>query len=196
MFQTAQYLLYENRKYASPRMKLMRMEEAGEIIRLRRGIYSTDSSVSPYAAASVIYGPSYISFETALAFHGLIPERVECILSATTGKNKKKIYTNRLGTFAYEDVPAGIFPYAIEYMTEGESHYMMAGPEKALCDLLSKRPPLGSKKEIADYITEGLRVEPQDFRALDHHLILTLAEGYHSTNMKYLSKLSKELLHL
>ena len=58
-------------------MKISRMWAAGELIPLRRGLYLSDRSVEPLAYASAIYGPSYVSFESALAWCGLIPEWVE-----------------------------------------------------------------------------------------------------------------------
>ena len=50
---------------------------------LRRGLYLRDSRVNPLALAPAIHGPSYVSFESALAWHGLIPERVEEVVCAT-----------------------------------------------------------------------------------------------------------------
>jgi predicted transcriptional regulator of viral defense system len=61
--------------FASPKSKLTRMIRAGEWIQIRRGLYiSQDDKTSPYLLAPMIYGPSYLSFEFALSYHGLIPE--------------------------------------------------------------------------------------------------------------------------
>lgn len=58
-------------------MKVSRIMAAGELIPLRRGLYLQDRTANPLALAPAIHGPSYVSFESALAWHGLIPERVE-----------------------------------------------------------------------------------------------------------------------
>lgn len=50
-------------------MKISRMLAAGELVALRRGLYLRDRMVDPRALASAIHGPSYVSFETALAWH-------------------------------------------------------------------------------------------------------------------------------
>lgn len=69
--------------YSSPACKLSRMVEKGEIIRLRRGLYETDPGTPPYLVANCICEPSYISFEYALSWHSIIPERVNAVTNAT-----------------------------------------------------------------------------------------------------------------
>jgi len=63
------------RDYASPRSHLSYMSRKGKLTRVRRGLYvpANTSGVSLLTLANKIYGPSYVSFETALAHHGLIP---------------------------------------------------------------------------------------------------------------------------
>lgn len=53
-------------------------------------MYETDSNTPGYLLAGSIYGPSYLSFDFALAYYDLIPERVVNYTSATFGKKKKK----------------------------------------------------------------------------------------------------------
>ena len=71
------------------RGKIARMIHAGQLLRLRRGLYATRSDIHPYCLAASIYGPSYVSFETALSFHGLIPDAVYEIMSATLKRAKE-----------------------------------------------------------------------------------------------------------
>lgn len=49
-------------------MKISRILAAGELMPLRRGLYLSDCTVEPLALAPAIYGPSYVSFESALAW--------------------------------------------------------------------------------------------------------------------------------
>ena len=86
MFRTTSDLLDSLSKYANPDMKIKRMVQKGSLFRLRRGLYATTRNISSYLLAGVIYGPSYISFETALSRYGLIPERVYACTSATFKK--------------------------------------------------------------------------------------------------------------
>ena len=60
--------------------------EAGELIRVKRGIYVLadrlrDHPLHPFSLAQRLLPGSYISGETALSFHGWIPEVVRSILS-------------------------------------------------------------------------------------------------------------------
>lgn len=59
------------------------MVKSGEYIQIVKGFYETDKSTADYLLAGSIYGPSYLSFEFALAFCGLIPEAVYTFTSAT-----------------------------------------------------------------------------------------------------------------
>lgn len=76
------------------------------------GVVSAGSCGQPDFLASAIYGPSYVSFETALAWHGLIPERVEEIVSATL--KRATFFEAKAGRYRYRPVPVRIYPIGIE----------------------------------------------------------------------------------
>ena len=61
-----------------------------EIIPIVKGFYETDSKIPGHYLASIIYGPSYLSFEFALSYYGLIPEAVYHFTSATFNKRRRK----------------------------------------------------------------------------------------------------------
>ena len=61
-----------------------------KLIKIRNGLYETEANTPSYLLAGSIYGPSYISFEYALSYYGLIPERVTTITCATFNKRKEK----------------------------------------------------------------------------------------------------------
>lgn len=79
--------------YLAPDIKIKRMSDSGEIIKLTKNLYETNKSILGYMVANAIYGPSYLSFDYALAYHGLIPEAVYVYTSATYNKKKKKNIT-------------------------------------------------------------------------------------------------------
>ena len=83
-----------------------------------------------YLLAGSIYGPSYIFFEYALGYYGMIPETVPTITSATFEKKKKKKYETGFGIFTYRDVPSEVFLLEIKLVQEGEYFYRIAEPEK------------------------------------------------------------------
>ena len=62
----------------------------GELLQLRRGLYllapqSANKLPHPFVLAQALQTGSYISFETALSFHGWIPESVPVTLSVVPG---------------------------------------------------------------------------------------------------------------
>ena len=71
-------------QFSKPRDKIRRLLASGEIVRIRKGLYAFGAPlqrapISRELLANLIYGPSYISLDYALSYHGLIPERVETV---------------------------------------------------------------------------------------------------------------------
>lgn len=193
MIKTTAMLLDELHDYASPKTKLSRMVRKGECFQITRGLYETDRTVSAHLLAGSIYGPSYISFEYALSYYGLIPEAVYTITSATFEKKKKKKYDTPFGSFTYRDVPSAAFPLFIELRHEGDYWYRMASPEKALCDELYIMRPVQNTKELASLLFEDLRIEEVELRRLNRESIEDLRDKYHATNIKKLCTLLRRL---
>ena len=80
--------------YAKPRDKIRAMLKAGEIIRVKKGLYvfGDGRRRRPWAReflANLIYGPSYISLDYALSHYGFIPERVEVVTSVTAALSRR-----------------------------------------------------------------------------------------------------------
>lgn len=174
--------------YKAKDIKIKRMSDNGEIIKLTKNLYETEKNIPGYLVANAIYSPSYLSFDYALSYYGLIPEAVYVYTSATFKKGKKKEYKNALGTFTYRDVPAHIYPYSIEIFKENEYSYVMATPEKALCDKLYTLKPVKNKKEMFHLLFSDLRVDFDVLKQLNFDVLYTLCDNYKSTNMKYLKK--------
>lgn len=90
MIYTTNQLLEKYSNYRNPRDKIKRLNQQGKIIRLIKGVYVDDKNENPFVLATSVYSPSYISFESALSYHGLIPERVYRVTCATCGRGKKQ----------------------------------------------------------------------------------------------------------
>jgi len=193
MIKTTAMILKDMNHYASPADKLSRMVKSGEYIPIVKGLYETDKSTPGYLLAGSIYGPSYLSFEFALARHGLIPEAVYTFTCATFEKKKKKKYVTPFGTFTYQDIPSGAYSYGLEFMKEGDYFYIIATPEKALCDQLYKTKPVANYKELQNLIFEDLRIEEQELKKLNCKDIAILAKKYGSTNIRKLDGLMRRI---
>lgn len=186
MIKTTTMILNEVDGYSCPADKLTRMVQEGEYIPIVRGLYETDKSTPGYLLAGSVYGPSYLSFEFALGYYGLIPEAVYNFTSATIGKKKKKRYETPFGIFTYRDVPDKVYSYGIRIVQEGEYSFAIASAEKAICDQLYKTSPVANYKELEQLLFENLRIDEEDFVALNSDDILFIADKYHSTNVKKL----------
>ena len=186
-------LLEELSEYGSPKSKLSRMAKSGECFPITKGIYETNPHTPAYLLAGSIYGPSYISFEYALSFYGLIPEAVYTVTSATFEKKKKKKFETAFGTFSYRDVPSKAFPLGIRLVQEGEYFYRIAEPEKALCDQLYTISPVGNTKELFRLLTESLRIEESELKKLDASKVCAYSAAYHTTNIKKLYSLMRRI---
>lgn len=153
-----------------------------------KGIYETNKDTDGYLLSSYIYGPSYLSFEYALSYHNMIPERVVVYTNATFNKRKSKTYKNRFGIFTYKDIPKKAFPYFVRAYERDTYSYFIASPEKALCDLLYKKKPVKSIRELKLLLFEDIRLNKDGFKQLNFEDIVFLSDKYISSNIKHLIK--------
>lgn len=168
----------------------------GLITRVKKGLYTWGESLSiPYSKevlANLIYGPSYVSLEYALSYHGLIPERVEMITSVTT--KRKKEFSTPVGFFSYEHLYPEAFPWGQTLVVvQNNITALMATPEKALLDLISLRIKEDvSASRFEDLLIDDLRIDEEEFSKLDRDKILELAMFYRSISVKNLSQFIKK----
>ena len=179
-------------------MKAKRLERDGEIIRLKKGLYVSSPRVSrvelsPFLLANHIYGPSYVSMHTALRYYGLIPEAVYVVQSMTTGVARD--YENRLGLFRYIHVPADYYNIGVSIQEEAGTSFMIATPEKALCDLMVYTPYLNFRfqTEIRDYLEEDIRFDMDGLVNLKLEILEECAEA--SRKKRMLNELIKFIRH-
>ena len=175
------------KEYSSPKCKLGRLVEEGKYFPIIRGLYETDPDTPGHYLASSVYGPSYLSFDFALGFHGLIVPRDRTITSATFGKHRTKEYNTQFGRFTYRDVPAAVFGREVGVFEENGYSYSVANPEKALCDKLYEMPPVRNVASLEDMLLNGLSMDKYRLEELDVSVVEDLAEGYRCTNV-YLLK--------
>ena len=149
------------------RARLNNWQDKGYIRKIVRGYYifadlSVDEEVL-FHIANRIYAPSYISLETALSHHGLIPEAVYAMTSVTT----KRTYRHKtfLANFYYRTVaPAFFFGYDI--IRKGNIIYKMAHAEKALVDFFYFHPDIADEAAF-----ESLRISPINFQRCEPRLL-------------------------
>ena len=174
--------------YSNKNTKLSRDVRDRKLTKIINGLYETDSNTPGYLLAGSIYGPSYISFEYALSYYGLIPERVNTITCATFDKKKKKVFNTTFGTFTYRDIPSLAYPEEIILKEEKDYSYQIASPEKAICDKLYTLKPLNNYSNLENMLFNDLRIDKENFNKLNTEKIEKLNNLYHSTNVNLLKK--------
>lgn len=189
MIVTISMLKEKYHNYANPLDKVKRDADRGILFRLTKGIYETEKSTSPCLLASSIISPSYLSFDWALSYYGLILEKVVSITSATLGNSKNKTFENYFGRYEYIDIPAKAFPEGLTYLESGEYIVKIATKEKAICDSLCKWRVVRSMKELKELLFVDKRIDEDEFATCDFKLMKRLASLYSKTNLKLLIKL-------
>lgn len=175
-----------SKEYDQPIQKINYMVKNGDLISLKRGIYAfsekyRSSPLNYISIANMIHQPSYVSFEYALSYHGLIPERVYTITSATTKKSIE--YSTPLGNFSYQKIPLKAYSLGVDWKyNEQDGGYFIATPEKALGDKIyaDKRVKNLTEPEVLEYLEEDLRIDYEDLLKLDSKLFWYIAMGYGS----------------
>ena len=161
--------------------KARSLESAGRIIRLKNGLYvvNAEESGQPLCLeliANHLYGPSYVSRHTALRYYGLIPEHVYLIQSVTTKQSRR--FTNSTGVYDYQHCSASYFPLGIriEQISDRVS-FLMATPEKALCDLIAFSPKLSFRfmSDIHLWLEEDMRFDMDALHQMNIPLLQAIA---------------------
>jgi len=185
-------------EYANPRDKVTALLLRGDIIRVKKGLYLFGDQLRrrPYSLellANLVYGPSFVSLDSALSFHGLIPERVEATTSVAT--KRPKTFNTPVGSFIYRQAPREYFPLGMDRVEEGDVAFLIAVPERALADKIrdDRRHSLRTQAEAARYLFEDLRIDREEFEQMDPDFLGKLAEAARSRKIAICAALLRKL---
>jgi predicted transcriptional regulator of viral defense system len=164
---------------------IRRAIKAGYLQRLIRGLYLITSKVGASRpdsreVAQFIYGPSYISFEAALSWHGWIPEGVRVTTSAAVKRSKE--FSTSIGLFTYERIPTEVFALGVRHIKTSSGSFLMADGWKALADIIYTRNNCWS---CIEDIYEDLRIEKEDLVNSNLELLKELASLYPNKCTRY-----------
>ncbi len=155
---------------------------SGEMIKLKRGVYLFSKELrknplSTFLVANRLYSPSYVSFESALSYHQLIPEAVYTTTSACQ-QRRKKTFATQLGEFSYDFIPVVPFYMEVQSVSEPRAH-LLASPMRALFDYIYLRRKVYTSLEE---IEGDLRLDPkglgQAVRSVSNTDLEELANSY------------------
>ena len=185
--------------YSRPRDKITDLLRKGTIIRVRKGLYvfGQEYRQHPFSReilANLIYGPSYISLEYALHYHGLIPESVEAVTSVTCGRSRR--FRTPVGLFTYRSIPLQAFHAGMNRIELNDGRaFLMAGPEKALADKIrsDRKTDVGTQKSLQEYLTGDLRIDTEQIVRLDAARMAEIGCSYRSRRIRLVSELIRRL---
>ncbi len=172
--------------------------KAGELLRLRRGTYLLaeryrDYTAHPFALAQVFVPGSYVSFETALAHHGWIPESVYTTASVTPGRKSHEYEYPLFGNFSFHPLAthAGYFLELVDREQINKQTALVARPVRALMDLVCLRK---IEWKGMGWLQDGLRIDYEYLRQVTRTDIRTLQLVYkHKRVTVFLESLAREL---
>jgi predicted transcriptional regulator of viral defense system len=175
--------------------KVKRLVAQDQLIHIRRGLYCLTEALGfptkphPFELAQLIYAPSYISLESALAYHQLIPEAVYVTTSVCT--KRSKVFHTPLGEFSYLHLPRENFYAEVELIIENDYRFFIAKPWKAICDYVFCYKKDGS--QLAPLL-QNLRISHEDLPMLHEEERDRLDEYYrHSRLTRFLKNVKREL---
>ena len=111
----------------------------------------------------MIFGPSYVSEDSALAHYGMIPEHVPTVTS--TAFLRRRSYETPIGEFHFNVTQKGCYAFGVARVELDEQRaYLIATPEKALFDRLYHTPDLGTREAMREYLFGSMRLDiPRSF---------------------------------
>lgn len=157
--------------------RLVEWQGKGYIKKIIRGYYifanlELDENVL-FEIANRIYSPSYISFEMALSYYQIIPERVYGLTSATS--RKTMAFNTEIGDFIYHTIrPRLHFGYKL--VDYNGRKFKVAEPEKAFLDYFYINTFIKSEDEFA-----GMRIVKEQYltQVDERRLVAYLSEFKH-----------------
>jgi predicted transcriptional regulator of viral defense system len=175
-------------EYRKPRDRIGRLLSDGTIVRIKKGLYcfGEDLRRAPICreqVANLMYGPSYVSMESALSYHGMIPERVEVVTSVTTRRSRR--FDTALGSFSYRLLSGDRYGTGAALERSGDSSFLMATAEKALADKVwtDAGCPGRSVSGMKTYLMEDLRIDEEALSALERDRFEEIASAYRSAKI-------------
>jgi len=194
---TRQLILDLLKDYKRPFDKISEMVQQQMLIPVKRGLFIPGPAAridqpEPFLLANHLYGPSYISLETALSHWRLIPEKVYEIASMTIHRSTE--YNTKVGRFSYTHLSLPYYAFGQQQITLSEKQAaLIAIPEKAVCDKIIATTGLlfRSESSIRSWLIEDMRMERTVLQTLKPRLIRSWAKD--APKRKSLELLAKTL---
>lgn len=172
--------------------------KANELLRLQRGLYMLagkyrSHACHPFHLAQNLAPGSFVSFETALAFHGWIPEAVYVTASVVPGRKSRDYEHEQMGKFTFHPLAMEkqYFLELVERLQINRQTMLVAKPIRALMDLVCLRKV---DWQGLDWIQKGLRIDRELLESVTKIELNTLKRVYKQKKVqKFLTELGLAL---
>lgn len=136
---------------------------------------------SQLAVANRLVRPSYVSYETALHWYGLLRAVDERVIRSSCAQGRTRTVAYGCEQYCYICVPEAYYEAGVMRLPAEEPLYTLATPEKALCDLVLATPGLVLKTRAAvcDYLLGSLQVPEEQLCQLSPELVAHCAAVAH-----------------
>ena len=184
----------DDRRYGQVKRAL----QSGTIVRIKRGLYVLaeqyrEHPLHPFALAQALVAGSYVSMETALAFHGWIPEAVYTTVSVTPSRKSQVIDHPNFGHFEFNPLAlhkAG-FLAGVQRHVISDQAMLVASPLRALMDLVAFRK---QGWQGIPWLENGMRVDQANLLQICSKDFSDLRGVYkHKVVNEFLSRLERDV---
>ncbi len=171
----------------------------GEIVRLKPGVYLPakefrKENPHPFVLSSVLHFPSHVSLESSLAFYGIIPEAVFSV--SCVSPQRSRSYKTPEGLFSFLRVSCKNPADGVKAVKLDKNGWaFIAEPVRAIADMIFVHKEITWKKDGLGYLTESLRIDPEDLAAMDRYSLDEILKGLSCRRTRtYLQHFEKEVM--
>lgn len=190
--------LHPNRSDGARKAIVHRAVQSGEILRLKPGLYCLSeiyrkTHPHPFSLAGVLHFPSHVSLESALHYHGLIPEAVYEV-AGVTGQ-RTRTFKTPLGNFSFQRVPTNYPRAGIRAVKVDEDSWaFIATPLRAIADLVYLRRDVNWRRDGLGFLVNSMRIEEDDLATIVQEDFQEIHESIRNKRTRaYLDGMRKEL---
>lgn len=163
--------------------------KARELIRLRRGLYVLankfrSTACHPFAIAQKIEPGSYVSLESALSYHGWVPEAVYTTTSILPGRKSKEHRHEQFGLFTFNPlaIQPGCFLDLVQRQQVDKQVFLLASGLRAFMDLVCLKK---IEWQGMSWIENSMRVDPEVWSGVTSSQFRMLGEVYKHKRVKH-----------
>ena len=175
-----------------------RAVESGEVMRLKPGLFCLAAEFRnrhphPFVISGMLRSPSFVSMESALWHHQLIPEatyQVSCVCAGRT-----RVFKTPLGVFSFFHIPSRPLTAGVRTVEmDKDAWAFVASPLRAIADMVYRNREIRWNDQGMNYLLNNLRIDEEELRDIPLDDYDEIAGSFRSRRvLNFLSGLSGEI---